>query len=172
MNRFFDGCEHEAEVLEAALHSRWPEQADGALRAHVEQCPICSEALTVGEAMEAINGESHAVAASAVPDAARVWWRAQMQARREAVEAAGRPITAAQVLAFAAAAGLAGACFGATSTWFQAALRMVRSTVLDLPWSQLAASAMGGSEYLVWILLGLAVLILIPAGLCLSILRD
>jgi hypothetical protein len=48
----------------------------------------------------------------------------------------------------------------------------VRSTVSDLPWGQLAASAIGGTEYLVWILLGLAILILIPAGLCLSILRD
>jgi hypothetical protein len=170
MNRF--ECEYEAEVLETVLNSRWPEQADGTLRAHVEQCPICSEAATVGEAIEEVCEETRAVAASAVPDAARVWWRAQVQARREAVEAAGRPITAAQVLAFAAAAGLAGACFGATSAWFQAALRTVRSTVSDLPWGQLAASAIGGTEYLVWILLGLAILILIPAGLCLSILRD
>src|SRR5207237_8139161 len=57
-----------------------------------------------------------------VPDSGRVWWLAQLRARREAARAAGRPITAAQVIAFACAAGLLGACFGATSLWFQSAL--------------------------------------------------
>jgi len=58
-----------------------------------------------------------------IPDAGRVWWVAQLRARREAIREAGRPITAAHVIALACAAGLAGACFGATSAWFQAALR-------------------------------------------------
>jgi hypothetical protein len=52
-----------------------------------------------------------------------VWWIAQLRARREAIKEAGRPITAAHVIAFACAVGLTGACFGATSAWFQAALR-------------------------------------------------
>ena len=39
-------------------------------------------------------------AAAVLPDSGRVWWKAQMRARREAVEAVGRPITAIQVVAF------------------------------------------------------------------------
>jgi len=46
-----------------------------------------------------------------------------MRARSEAVEAAGRPITAIQVVAFTCAVGLMGACIGATSGWFQTALK-------------------------------------------------
>lgn len=117
-------CEFEVEVLAAVFQSRWPEQAGKELRAHVAQCEICSDVASVagviGQAHEALLTEA------AVPDASRVWRRAQLRARREAVEAAGRPITAAQVIAFACAMGLLGACFGATSTWFQGALgRMV-----------------------------------------------
>ena len=59
----------------------------------------------------------------ALPDSGRVWWKAQMRARREAVEAAGRPITAIHVAAFACAMVLMGACIGATSSWFQAGLK-------------------------------------------------
>src|SRR6185503_10363379 len=41
------------------------------------------------------------------PSGAIVWWRAQMRARQEAAQAAGRPITIVHGLAIACAAGLA-----------------------------------------------------------------
>lgn len=114
-------CEFEADVLAAAVQSRWPERVDAELRAHVSTCEICSDVATVAVAMDEASAPLRASAA--VPDAGRVWWLAQVRARREAAAAAGRPITAVQVAACACAAGLFGACFGATSTWFQAVLR-------------------------------------------------
>ncbi len=128
----FADCEFEAEVLAAALQSRWPEHVDAELRAHVPQCAICSEAALVASAIdEARNDMSQEMTASvALPDSGRVWWLAQLRARREAIAAAGRPITAIQLIAFACATGLLGACFGATSSWFQSALRWFQSQPL------------------------------------------
>jgi hypothetical protein len=118
-------CEFEADVLSAVMQSRWPERTDADLRAHVKTCEICSDVAMVSGAIECAREESAAYAAvpDALPDSGRVWWKAQMRARREAVEAAGRPITAIQVAAFACAIALMGACVGATSSWFQAGLK-------------------------------------------------
>jgi hypothetical protein len=120
-------CEFESEVLAATLQSRWPERVDADLRAHVAACTICSDVVAIAGAMDDAREEMRACAT--VPDSGRVWWLAQLRARREAAEAAGRPITAVQVIAFACAVGLLGAFFGATSTWFQAALRSMASSV-------------------------------------------
>lgn len=43
-------CEFEADVLAAALQSRWPERVDTELRAHVSTCDICSDVATVAVA--------------------------------------------------------------------------------------------------------------------------
>jgi hypothetical protein len=102
-------CEFEAEVLAAV----WSDD----LRAHVRSCAVCSDVALVAAAMDAMR------TIPVIPDSGRVWWLAQMRARREATRAAGRPITAVQVIALACAMGLLGACFGATSLWFQSALR-------------------------------------------------
>src|SRR5690242_21217210 len=101
-------CEFEAEVLAAALQSRWPEQADAWLRAHAAGCQICSEVAAVAGSMEEAREEVRVQ--TNIPESSRVWWQAQLRARREAAKSAGRPITAAQVIAFACAAGLLGAC--------------------------------------------------------------
>jgi hypothetical protein len=122
-------CEFEPDVLAAVVQSRWPERVDAQLRAHVASCSICSDVVSVAGAFD---GSLEQMRASAgVPDASRVWWVAQLRARREAVEAAGRPITAVQVIAFACAVGLLGACMGATSTWFQLALRRFASNAVS-----------------------------------------
>ena len=118
-------CCHESDVLAAVIQSRWPERVDAELRAHVATCEICSDVAAVSSAIECAREESAEYTAipHALPDSGRVWWKAQMRARREAVEAAGRPITAIQVAAFAFAVALMGACIGATSSWFQAGLK-------------------------------------------------
>ena len=107
-------CEFEADVLAAVLQSRWPERVDGELRAHVPKCDVCSDVALIASAIDGAREEAM------VPEAGRIWWKSQLRARREAAAAAGRPITATQVMAFACAVGLIGACFGATSTWFVA----------------------------------------------------
>ncbi len=110
-------CVHLEEVLLAARtgNREW----DG----HVAGCAECRDAVRVAVAFEGARDE--ALAGVTLPDAGIVWRRAQFRARREAIQAAGRPITVAQVIAFAVAMGLVGACFGATSQGFQAVLAWV-----------------------------------------------
>jgi hypothetical protein len=100
-------CEFEADVLAAV----WSEE----LRAHLATCPICSDVAAIAAAFEGAREEMRAT--MVVPDSGRVWWLAQVRARREATRAAGRPITAIQVIALACAIGLLGACFGAASAF-------------------------------------------------------
>ena len=87
-----------------------------------------------------------------------------MRARREAVKAGGRPITVAQVLAFACAVGLLGACFGATSMWFQSAL----ARTLGLLPSATALIAEHGALVLAMA----ALVLLVPTAVYLVMLRD
>ena len=157
-------CEFESEVLAVALQSRWPDRVDAQLRAHVAKCVVCSDVLVISRAID--DAREDAYASVSVPDSARVWWHAQLRARREAAQTAGRPITAAQVMAFACAVGLLGACFGATSTWFQSALGTATSAVMGLSATTLMA------EHGALVLATAAVLFLVPAAVYWALLRD
>jgi hypothetical protein len=118
MKRF--ECKFEADVLAAAVQSRWPDRVAAELKVHVSMCEICSDVATVAAAMD--DASIPLRASAVIPDSGRVWWLAQVRARRESAAAAGRPITAVQLVACACAAGLFCACVGATSTWFQSVL--------------------------------------------------
>jgi len=164
-------CEFESEVLSATLQSRWPDRVDADLRTHVAACAICSDVVTIGGAFDYAREEMRACAV--VPDSGRVWWLAQLRARREAAEAAGRPITAAQVIAFACAVGLLGACFGATSTWFQSALAWLGSSVAAFDakgFLPSAATLVAGHGALV--IAVAAVLFVVPTAVYLALGRD
>ena len=162
-------CEFEADVLAAVLQSRWPDRVEAPLRAHAAVCPICRDVALVAAAIDGAREEGRPRVA--VPDAGRVWWVAQMRARREAARAAGRPITAVQVAALACAMGIVGACFGATSAWFQSALRKLGAAVeARLPLLDSAASAIAAHGVLAIALV--ALLLLLPAALCLAVWRD
>jgi hypothetical protein len=104
-----------------------------------------------------------------VPDSGRVWWLAQVRARREAAKTAGRPITAAQVLAFGCSVALLGACFGATSTWFQAALQEVLSSATGMDITALIPLLV---EHGALAAAMVAVLLLVPAAVYLAVGRD
>lgn len=131
-------CPFEADALFAAMHENW----DPTLRKHVASCPVCSDVSVVAGAL---HREAEVPEHLELPDGGRVWWMSQLRARREAARTAGRPITAIQVLAFSAAMGLLGACFGATSQWFQATVRWAGA--LQLPWTTVAL--LGGLAALV-----------------------
>jgi len=164
-------CEFEAEVLAAVLQSCWPAQVDACLRTHVAACAICSDVVAIAGAIDGAREEMKASAV--VPDSGRVWWRAQMCARREAAAAAGRPITAAQMIAFACAVGLLGACFGATSTWFQLALRKISSSVAGLKLQTLLPSTTALiAQHGMLALAAAAVVLLVPAAVYLAMLKD
>jgi hypothetical protein len=164
-------CPFETEVLAAVVQSRWPERVDALLRAHVASCSICSDVASVAGAFD---GSLEAMRASAgIPDASRVWWVAQLRARREAVEAAGRPITAVQVVAFACAVGLLGACLGATSTWFQSALRRIASSAANFDVAAfLSATTMLFVEHGALVLGLIAIVFLVPTVVYVALGRD
>jgi len=153
-------CEFESEVLVASLQSRMPEP----LRAHVAGCEICSDVAAVAAAFDEAHADMRA--GVVVPDSGRVWWLAQLRARREATKTAGRPITAIQVIALACAIGLLGACFGATSRWFQAGLARVEAALAGF--SAVAFLA----EHGLIVLAAVLVLLLFPCAVYLAIGRE
>jgi len=164
-------CRFEPEVLAAVLQSRWPERVDAALRDHVAACEICSDVAAIAGAFDEAEeqGRTHI----SVPDAGRVWWLAQMRARREAVQAANRPITAAQVIAFACAVGLLGACFGATSTWFQWAFGKVVTSVTSFDAGALLVSATGiVAQHATFVLGMVAIIFLVPTAVYVALGKD
>ncbi len=164
-------CEFESEALTAVLQSRWPERVDAPLRAHVEACAICSDVVAVAGAIDEAREEMRCGAV--VPDSGRVWRLAQLRARREAVKAVGRPITVAQVIAFACAMGLLGACFGATSKWFQSALARIAGSAAEFRTEALLPFATTLiAEHGTLFLAMAALLLLVPAAVYLAVLRD
>ncbi len=122
-------CIREDEVLMMVSTGRWPESAPAELRQHAGQCQVCRE---LGLAAAVISHEAE-VSASVpnLPSSGTVWWRAQLRARQEAARQVVRPITAAQMMAFAAMVGVAGAIFGATTQWFQRGLRTLGRSIAD-----------------------------------------
>lgn len=164
-------CQFETEVLAAVIQSRWPERVDAELRAHVASCSICSDIAAVAGAFDGSLEEMRASAE--VPDASRVWWQSQLRARREAVQAAGRPITAVQVIAFACAVGVLGACFGATSTWFQLALKRIASNAASFDTAAfLTATTTLFAEHGAIILGLVAIVFLVPTAVYVALARD
>lgn len=140
-------CVREDEVLMMVSTGRWPEAAPAELRQHADQCQVCRElglaAAAIGQEAEASASVSKEAEASAsvgkeaevsvpnLPSSGTVWWRAQLRARQEAARQVVRPITAAQMMAFAAMVGVAGAVFGATTQWFQRGLRTLGRSIVD-----------------------------------------
>jgi hypothetical protein len=108
-----------------------------------------------------------------LPDSGRVWWLAQLRARREAAEAANRPLTVAQAIAFVCAVGLLGACLRAASTWFHSAAGRVASGVAGFDIGAWLASATRLlAEHGALALAMAAVLFLVPAAAYLAMGRD
>ena len=112
-------CEFEAQSLAAVLEYRWPHAVETPLRQHIAGCSICSEVVAMADAFAAARQDTRSIAT--VPDASRVWWIAQIRARREAAEEAARPILATQIAAFAWAIGILVVCLGGVLAWFQPA---------------------------------------------------
>jgi hypothetical protein len=164
-------CELESEVLAAVLQGRWPAGVDTSLRNHVAACGICADVAAIAGAID--NDREELRARAVAPDSGRVWWLAQMRARREAAQAAGRPITVAQVIASACAMGLLGACFGATSAWFQSSLRRTASSLSALGSQTLLPAVLAFAAGHGALLLGMAtILLIVPAAVYLTMLRE
>ncbi len=120
-------CPFEAQVLASLMEDRWPLAVEPSLREHVSHCSICSEVASVGGAFREAN--SHSREEATLPDASRVWWLAQIRARREADADAARPILATQIAAGAWALGLLFVCFSVALAWFQSTRAWFESVV-------------------------------------------
>lgn len=157
--------EHEVQAAAASGAEALPPH----LREHLERCPACAETAAIVEALR--RERARLAGFAACPDAGAVWRRLQRKAWEEAAAAAGRPITAAQVLALAAAGGVAGACYGATSAWFQTALRRASRWA----WSMIEAGHSSPSEYsLLWIAAaaGAVLLLGVPVAVYVALSSD
>jgi hypothetical protein len=111
-------CPREQELLEALAAGRWPDGAVAELETHAAGCGSCSDLLAV--ALPLLREQELAERHAHIPSSAVVWWRAQMRARREAVDAATRPIALTQGVAMACAAGLAAGIATFSETGFRA----------------------------------------------------
>jgi hypothetical protein len=93
-------CVFEEKIAEARRTGQWSD----ALLAHLADCRACEEvALVAGYLCE--SAEETRLAA-ALPDAGRIWWKAQLAAKAEAMERAMRPILWARRFAFGACAAV------------------------------------------------------------------
>lgn len=87
MNR--DGCTREADVAKATAGQAWSDE----LRSHVQGCAACQDVeLVTTSLMAAVQEES----LEPLPDAGRLWWRSQIEARQEARRRSMRPLDAAE----------------------------------------------------------------------------
>lgn len=91
-------------MLEAVRSGRSAGDWDEPLRAHVAGCAGCRDVVLVAQFL---HEERECAATEArLPDAGLVWWKAQLLARRAAVERAIRPIALAEKLAGAGSLAL------------------------------------------------------------------
>jgi len=100
MNTFDKGarlpeCAHERDVLDLVLADRWPDRCDADTLAHVAECEVCADVVSVALAMREDQARQP-VESAALPDATLVWWRAQLRAHEEAGRKAARPIAMVQ----------------------------------------------------------------------------
>lgn len=98
MNRI---CEREREVVDALRTGFLGHE----LQEHTLNCPDCAEAAMVATFLQQ---EAQAAEAEAeLPSAESVWWKARLDARREALKRATQPIAMMRNIACAAAAVVA-----------------------------------------------------------------
>jgi hypothetical protein len=164
-------CEFEAEVLAAVIESRWPGAVEAGLREHVAACPICSEVAAVAYEMQGAAAEFRASAV--LPNPGRVWWAAELRARREAAEVAACPITAVQLIVFASIVGLLVASAGTISTWLQSSLSRMGAGLAGFDDRGLlsSASALLAQHGALAVTIA-ALIVVVPTAFYLAIARD
>jgi hypothetical protein len=167
----FVECELESEVLAEVLQSRWPGLVEAALRDHVATCPVCSEAVAVACALQ---HEANELRASAVlPNAGRVWWEAELRARREAAQIASGPITAVQVIVLAAIIGLLGASLRTIYSWFESSVSRIGAGLVGFDDRGLLSSAAALIAQHSAVAITVAALILVvPTAVLFAVARD
>lgn len=116
-------CAYEERVARTAQSGDW----SPALRAHADQCPMCSEVALVSSFLQA---EAELARAEAfLPDPGCIWWKAQLASKSAAAERAVRPIALMEKLAFVCAVFGVGFLWN----WQRIVAWLGRATVLSTP---------------------------------------
>jgi hypothetical protein len=122
-------CPCERDVLDLVAIGQWPSRADATLRAHAAECAICAEVAAVAAVVREWADDPQPVK---VPDAAVVWYRAQVRAKEEAARRASRPVLAAQLVALVTVV-LAVVTIGPGLEWYLAQLPDLSLPAFSLP---------------------------------------
>lgn len=93
-------CSFEEKIAAANRSGQWSDE----LLSHLAGCQICEEVALVAGYLSESAASPASTAITDLPDAAFIWSKAQLAARREAVERAMRPILWVRRFAFALAA--------------------------------------------------------------------
>ena len=168
-------CCREEDVLDALSSGRWPERADGELRAHVAGCAVCGDVVDVASAVLALDGSSQADRGEMhIPSSAVMWWRAQMRARQEAARTAAKPVAVAHVVAFVSAVVLVAGTTVALLPWLGSVLgewvNGARTVAADVAASGAPAFLAGG-----WTVPALMIgvwMLLAPVAIYLVVAKD
>lgn len=95
----FRACSFEKEILLALKNGHWPDGCSPELRTHVGNCASCGDIVLVTQAFQNARNESLQQTAEGSPGL--IWWRAQLRRRNAAEHTISKPITIAQVFAWA-----------------------------------------------------------------------
>ena len=85
-------CEFESPVL-AALDKG---SLEGSLKQHAEECESCRESVAV---WHVLHEQAKEFESEPLPSPGFIWWKSQLQARREHAERSTRPIRVMQIAA-------------------------------------------------------------------------
>ena len=146
-------CAHEREVLDLVLTDRWPARCDAETLAHVAECDVCADVVSVAMAMRD-DQALQPVEAAPVPDATLVWWRAQLRAHEEAGRKAARPIAMVQGVGI----GIAGVAALSLGRTFWPWLRSYSSNISGAAGSVAAATAAAAAAA-PWLTLAIAAML-------------
>lgn len=84
---------------EAAMQIDAAAQTDE-LQTHIAACDICTDAVRVMQFMRGLGAANEPAMAAALPQAAHLWWKAQMLEQQSAEERATLPILIVQVASY------------------------------------------------------------------------
>jgi hypothetical protein len=124
-------CDKENRVIEAVKRGFW----DDEIREHVAECEACADLALTASFLHDDASWARMEATGALPSPGQIWWKAQIFAKRDAVQRATLPIVVFERLAFAF--GTLGALAVAFWNWsaIQNWLVPLRTT-----WTQLSAA--------------------------------
>lgn len=146
-------CAFEEKIAAANRSGRWSDE----LLAHVVGCRACEEVALVASYLSKSAAASQPAPAVNLPDAALIWSRAQLAARREAIERAMRPILWVRRFAL-----------GAGATAILVAIILAWSRVSDFlagfvdSWRNHAAPPSAGPNSVLLAIMAAFLLILVP----------